>query len=169
MANVVKLRRTTTIGKVPTTSDIVVGEVGLNITDKRAFSSDGSNVFEIGANVGSQTVGANSSVNGYLTSFVRFTTTGAISQNIDSFAIATWRTGCYKISVKDNNANNYMAATATLIHDGGVATVAVSDVVYTNTYIGTFTATANSTHAILQYTPTSTNTTLSMTRTVITI
>jgi hypothetical protein len=51
MANTVfKLRRSSVAGKVPTTSDITIGELALNLTDRRLYSSDGSNTWEIGAN-----------------------------------------------------------------------------------------------------------------------
>lgn len=165
----VKIRRTTTVNKIPTTSDITIGELSFNLSDRKAFTSDGSNVFEVGANVASKTVGANSTVNGFNQTFVRFTTTGATTINVDSWATSTWRSAQYQISVVDNNANNYLTASASMLFDGTVATVAVYGVVYSNTYMGTFTSTANATHAILQFTPVSTNTTLSMARTTIAV
>ncbi len=165
----VKIRRTTTAMKVPTTSDITIGEFSFNLTDRKAFTSDGSNVFEVGANVSSQTIGANSTVNGLSTGFIRFTTSGTSTQNVDSWAIASWRSAQYTISIKDNAANNYQTACATMLFDGTVSTVSVYGVVYSNTYMGTFTAAANATHAALQFTPVSTGTTLSISRTLICI
>jgi|688.fasta_scaffold42589_6 hypothetical protein len=51
MANTVfKLRRSSVAGKVPNTSTLAIGELGLNLTDKILYSSDGTNVFEIGSN-----------------------------------------------------------------------------------------------------------------------
>lgn len=49
MRNRIRIRRTSTAGKVPTTLDLQEGELGLNIVDKKLYSSDGTNVFEIGA------------------------------------------------------------------------------------------------------------------------
>lgn len=69
MANTVfKLRRSTVAGKVPNTSTLSIGELALNLTDQKLFSSDGSNIFELGSNVTSQYVYStisvgNSSVN----------------------------------------------------------------------------------------------------------
>lgn len=69
MANTVfKLRRSSVAGKVPNTSTLSIGELGLNLTDQKIFSSDGSSVFELGANVTTQYVYStlyvgNSSVN----------------------------------------------------------------------------------------------------------
>ena len=69
MANTVfKLRRSSVAGKVPNTSTLSIGELGLNLTDQKIFSSDGSSVFELGANLTTQYVYStlsvgNSSVN----------------------------------------------------------------------------------------------------------
>lgn len=167
--NTVKIKRTTTVGKFPTTSDINIGEFSFNLTDRRAFTSDGSNVWEVGANVAVKTVGANSSQNGFRQDFVQSTTTGTSTQTIDFWAFASWRTGTYNVSAKDNNANNYLTATVNLLWDGGVPAAEVYGVNYSNTYMGTFTASSNATHAFLQFTPVSTNTTVSMSRTLITI
>lgn len=74
MANTVfKLRRSSVAGKVPNTSTLAIGELGLNLTDQKIFSSDGSAVFELGANVTNQYVYTtlsvgNSSVNSVVNS-----------------------------------------------------------------------------------------------------
>jgi hypothetical protein len=61
MANTVfKLRRSSVAGKVPTTSDITIGELGLNLTDRKLYSSDGSNTWELGANLATLSVGNSS-------------------------------------------------------------------------------------------------------------
>jgi hypothetical protein len=57
MASVVKIKRSSVQGKRPTTSEITGGELALNTRDGKLFSSDGSSVFEIGANVHSLSVG----------------------------------------------------------------------------------------------------------------
>jgi len=56
MASVVKIKRSAVQGKAPTTSDITTGELALNTRDGKLFSSDGSSVFEIGANLHSLNV-----------------------------------------------------------------------------------------------------------------
>ena len=58
MASVVKIKRSAVAGKRPTTSNIETGEIALNLSDGRLYSSDGSTVFEIGANPHSLSVGA---------------------------------------------------------------------------------------------------------------
>ena len=57
MASVVKIKRSSVQGKAPTISDLQAGELALNTRDGKLFSSDGSNIFEIGANVNSLSVG----------------------------------------------------------------------------------------------------------------
>jgi hypothetical protein len=52
-------KRSTTSGVVPTTSDIAAGELGLNLADRRIFTSNGSAVFELGSNLTSLAVSGN--------------------------------------------------------------------------------------------------------------
>jgi hypothetical protein len=58
MASIVKIKRSSVQGKSPTTSEITGGELALNTRDGKLFSSDGSSVFEVGANVHSLSVGS---------------------------------------------------------------------------------------------------------------
>lgn len=51
MASIVKIKRSSVQGKKPTTSEITGGELALNTRDGKLFSSDGSSVFTIGANL----------------------------------------------------------------------------------------------------------------------
>lgn len=69
MAAVVKIKRSSVQGKAPTISDIQSGELALNTKDGKLFSSDGTTVFEIGANLHSLSVGTGgfSIANGTLT------------------------------------------------------------------------------------------------------
>jgi len=57
MASIVKIKRSSVQGKKPTTSEITGGELALNTRDGKLFSSDGTTVFEVGANVHSLAVG----------------------------------------------------------------------------------------------------------------
>jgi|TARA_R110002073_G_scaffold170364_2_gene327282 hypothetical protein len=48
MANVIKPKRTTTSGNVPTTSEIVSGEIAVNLADKKLYVRDtGTNILEL--------------------------------------------------------------------------------------------------------------------------
>ena len=58
MASTIKIKRSSVVGKSPTTSDIEVGEIAINTRDSKMFSRDTTlGVFEIGANVSSSTIG----------------------------------------------------------------------------------------------------------------
>jgi|TARA_B110000503_G_C7068871_1_gene380008 hypothetical protein len=58
MASTIKIKRSSVLGKAPTTSDIAVGEIAINTRDSKMFSRDTTlGVFEIGANVSSSTIG----------------------------------------------------------------------------------------------------------------
>jgi len=48
MASTIKIKRSSVAGKRPTTSDIATGELALNTTDQKIYSSNGSVVFELG-------------------------------------------------------------------------------------------------------------------------
>lgn len=65
MASIVRIKRSSVQGKRPSPSDLSAGELALNTRDGKLFSSDGSAVFEVGANsasieVGTLTVGNSS-------------------------------------------------------------------------------------------------------------
>ena len=49
MANIIKPKRSTVAGKVPTTSDIVNGEIAINSTDQKVYTNAGGTVTQIGA------------------------------------------------------------------------------------------------------------------------
>ncbi len=57
MASVVKIKRTSVKGKVPTLSNITAGELALNIRDGRIFSANTTHTFELGSNPHNLTVG----------------------------------------------------------------------------------------------------------------
>ena len=57
MSSKIYIKRTSVAGKVPTIGNINTGELALNLRDGRAYSSNGTVVFEIGANVHSLSVG----------------------------------------------------------------------------------------------------------------
>ena len=58
MATVIKLKRSTVADRVPTTSDLVDGEVAINIADKKIYVNNGGTITEISDQTGSGEVGA---------------------------------------------------------------------------------------------------------------
>ena len=57
MASIVKIKRSSVQGKAPQVADLQSGELALNTRDGKLFSSDGSSVFEVGANTSTLNVG----------------------------------------------------------------------------------------------------------------
>jgi hypothetical protein len=49
MANIIKPKRSTVAAKVPTTSDIVNGEIAINSTDKKIYTNAGGTITQVGA------------------------------------------------------------------------------------------------------------------------
>jgi hypothetical protein len=49
MANIIKPKRSSVSGKVPTTSDIVSGEIAINNTDAKIYQNNGTTVVQVGA------------------------------------------------------------------------------------------------------------------------
>ena len=48
MANVIKPKRTTSSGNVPSTSDLTTGEIAVNLADKKLYVRDtGTNILEL--------------------------------------------------------------------------------------------------------------------------
>lgn len=91
MASVVKIKRSSVQGKSPTTGNLETGELALNLRDQKLFSSNGSVVFEIGANnttshIGTLTVGNT-------TPFTFPTTDGSDGQVLqtDGSGTVTWQ------------------------------------------------------------------------------
>jgi hypothetical protein len=50
MASVIKIKRTSVSGNLPTTDNLDTGELALNIPDRRLYTSNGSAILEIGSN-----------------------------------------------------------------------------------------------------------------------
>ena len=51
MSNIIKPKRSSIAGKVPTTSDITSGEIAINSTDLKFYTNNGTSVVQIGAGV----------------------------------------------------------------------------------------------------------------------
>ena len=67
MANTtIQLKRSSVAGKQPNTSTLSIGELAINITDKKLYSSDGSNIFEPAANVSTINITGGLRANGSL-------------------------------------------------------------------------------------------------------
>lgn len=95
-----QLKRSTISGVIPTTSDIATAELGINVADRKLFSSNGSAVFEVGSNLTSIAVGNTTAI-----------------QTINS-------TGIYVNGTV--NATSYTIGTSTIANSTGVYTGVVN-------------------------------------------
>ena len=64
MATKILIKRSTTTGEVPTTSDLATGELGINTVDKRIFTNNSGTIVELGTAPTVQAVAGNASVGG---------------------------------------------------------------------------------------------------------
>jgi hypothetical protein len=62
VASTIKIKRSSVAGKIPTISDIAAGELALNTTDQKLYSSDGSTVFAVGSKQTNLVVTGNTTV-----------------------------------------------------------------------------------------------------------
>jgi hypothetical protein len=97
------------------------------------------------------------------------TTTGVVLQAVDSFTLVGYRSANYTVSIKDNNANAYQISHMLVIHNGTTSYITEFGTMFTNTSLGVFSSDANTTHARLLFTPTSTNTTLKIVKTALVV
>jgi hypothetical protein len=128
LANTVfKLRRSSVAGKSPNTSTLSIGELAINLTDRKLFSSDGTNIFETGSNLTSLSVFSdisigNSSVNLSINS-TSFSGTANNSTNLGGTAAASYQLN----STLNANIASYLP-TYTGIVNGSSITVGTSTI-----------------------------------------
>ena len=94
-------------------------------------------------------------------------TSGTTTQNIDSWAMSSFYAAEYFIDVGDNNANNRTLTKILLTHDSNNSFITEYGTITTNSSMGVFESTSNSTVVTLNFTPVSTNTTVRWARTII--
>jgi hypothetical protein len=93
-----------------------------------------------------------------------YNTSGNTTQIIDFYEMATYNTVEYLLSIVDNNANNRLTTKLLTTHDMNIVTSLEYASILSNNAIGAFVANANSTHVKLNFTPSSTNTTVKFIR-----
>lgn len=129
--NLIQVKRTSVSGRAANTSTLSnPGELALNMTDGILYSTNGSVIFEVGANntnsrvTGTLTVG-NSSVNATVNS-TTFSGTANDSSNLGGIAAANYlqNTGTYTISGVRTHTANLEVRGATLIINASAAIMA---------------------------------------------
>ena len=91
-------------------------------------------------------------------------TTGTSAQEIDSYSMTTFGGVEFFIRIKDNNANSYQAVKVLSFHNNSTAFSTEYGSMVSNVTLGTFSVSSNTTHVKLLMTPTSTNTSVSISR-----
>jgi hypothetical protein len=125
VADIIKPRRTTTAGTVPTTSNLADGEFGINTTDRKVYQRVGSDIVliaEAGSNVASNssTPYTGTSTNGQKT-ILHDATSASITHNL---ATAVGNTAIITIKKIDSSANTVtIDANSTETIDGGLTAV----------------------------------------------
>lgn len=86
------------------------------------------------------------------------------TQVIDSYAMADYGGVEFFVRVKDNNANSYHATKVLTFHNNLDAFSTEYGYMISNATLGTFSVSTNATHVILSMTPTSTDTSVTISR-----
>lgn len=141
IANTVRVSNTTSnvVITVPNTSQIASGDFYLNANGK--WSPIISPVTTLTTN-----------------------TAGTTSQEIDNYAMADFGAVEYFVRVMNNNANGYQATKILTFHNGVTAFSTEYGSMTSNNTLGTFVVSSNTTHVILNMTPTSSNTAVTISR-----
>lgn len=98
-----------------------------------------------------------------------YTVTNTSLQTIDFFDSTVFRSAEYTISMSDAQSNNFQLTKILLIQNAGNALVTEYGTVMTNTSLGTFSATTNSTSTLLQLTPATSNVYINLVRTALNV
>lgn len=90
-----------------------------------------------------------------------FETSGLTTQTFASFDLTEIRTAEYTLSITNNSANGYHCTKLLCLHNGvGDQYVSEYGTIFSNTSLGTFSVSANSSHFLVRVTPTAANTTI---------
>ena len=163
MAAKIQIKRSSVSGNAPDLSNIDTGELALNITDGRMFSTNGSNIFEIGANLSSLQVngisfpasdGTDGQVlttdgNGQLT-FTTVTGGGGVEtvQQLETYTYSiTTNTTIISGQDDDNNTLQYTTGEETVFLNG-IKLVSGADYTTTNTTAITLSEAAQDTDVV---------------------
>jgi hypothetical protein len=96
-------------------------------------------------------------------------TSGTTKQSIDTFALGTYRSADYIVSVKDNNSNSYQVSKILVVHNDGSSYSTEYGIMQTNSTMGIFESDISGTNVRLLFTPVSTSTTIKVVRTTVSV
>lgn len=96
-------------------------------------------------------------------------TTGTSTVSVDTFSTSTYRSGKYVISVDDNVVNNYQTTEILVLQSGGSVYLTEYATLVSNNTIGTFSANIAAGNVNILFTPTSANTNLIISKTLVSV
>lgn len=135
--------------------------LGSNVSLNTAFSFISGNAIVNSTTISVGNVVVNTSsikIDDTVYTSIDLTTNTLSASIIDIIAMNTARSAEYNLSLTDNNANNFQVSKLILIHNGGSGFITEFGAIQTNTVnMGTFSASTNATHLILNYLPSSNN------------
>lgn len=105
--------------------------------------------------------------NNFQTEALQYTSSNTDAQVIDSFFHADFRGGEYLLSIKNNEANGFHMLKLLVLFDGSATQATEYGTLISNSSLGSFATTSNSTHVILNFTPTNENTTIKGSKTLL--
>ena len=138
---------------VTTESDPAVGNAAITGT----FTAQ---TFVISNSAGSYTISPT------IYTSVNVTSAGVLTV-IDSYILADFRTAEYVASVNDNTANNKYASKLLVTHDGTTSYMSEYGIMISNSNIGTFSTSTNTTHVKLEFTGVSACNTIKLSRVIV--
>jgi hypothetical protein len=95
------------------------------------------------------------SIGAYLDSYFTSSTTNASAKVVDSFDFTVYRSAEYFLQIKDNNSGDYQVSKILVTSDGVDAYMTEYGMVTSNSLVGLFSASANSTQVLLTFMPSS--------------
>ena len=130
MANTIKPKRSATASKVPTTTDLASGEIGVNMADQKVYINNGTAVVQVGAGklTGHQDVTVTSPSNGQLlqwngTAWVNATVGGGQYYGTAATKAIAYNADTISENITINSGTNGLSAGPITISTGNTVTV----------------------------------------------
>ena len=121
-----QLKRSTISGIKPTTSDIATAELGINVADRKLFSSNGTAIFEVGSNLTSIAIGNTTAIQTINSTGVYINGVVNVSGNVAIGGITTLAANVI-LGSSGLSANGGFGTAGQLLNSNGTATYWAAD------------------------------------------
>jgi hypothetical protein len=105
--NIFQHKRSTVSGVVPTTSDLASGELGINLADRKLFTSNGTFVVELGSNLTNLSVTSNLTINAIVANGSPGATNQVLTSNGAGVYWATSSSGGATLTANNTDAQTF--------------------------------------------------------------